>query len=165
MELSATFRLKWTAASLPLVDLISSNECPTASEAAIAVAIVDGIRSDLVVLDEETKLLEAHFNGLKSLHRDLSSRADTDQLLSLQTEMERVRVCLRDLYVLPTKLGKAMDDHQAILAPMRRLPDMLLSEIFLMCEDGHTVHVNDPRATFFAPPRRRVPSIRKRRFC
>ena len=64
--------------------------------------------------------------------RNIISGAESD-LFQLETEVARVQVVLRHLSRQLDETRTKITVHKALLSPIRRLPDELLSEIFIHC--------------------------------
>ncbi|KAJ7123304.1 hypothetical protein C8R43DRAFT_1241181 [Mycena crocata] len=58
-------------------------------------------------------------------------------LISLTKELARLETLIQDLSARRDKIEESIQLHQAVLAPVRRLPDDVLQDIFLACLPTH----------------------------
>ncbi|KAK7001441.1 hypothetical protein R3P38DRAFT_3049152 [Favolaschia claudopus] len=59
------------------------------------------------------------------------------QLLSLEGEIAQLQQAIQNLEQKRRDLSKYVDEHSALISPMRRLPQDILGEIFLACLPTH----------------------------
>lgn len=69
--------------------------------------------------------------------RSVISGAKSD-IFSLKSDMDRLLSAVMQLRDRHNKIQKYIDDHEALIAPVRHLPDEIMTEIFIHCLPPHS---------------------------
>ncbi|KAJ3527443.1 hypothetical protein NMY22_g9788 [Coprinellus aureogranulatus] len=64
-------------------------------------------------------------------------KAQNSELSTLDSEIQQLQQALDTCRARQRKLGDAVQAHKSLLSPIRRLPEELLQQIFLLCRTAH----------------------------